>query len=155
MGCFDYICIKKGKKCLTPIGGQHLVDDGTCYVTNKDCKLLLECLYSGYGYAEWNNEKIYDLSMEDFFENWDVELEDKKAYFVCQNCAKKIKKCQNFNELYEEPSEEELIKQRIKKLESTLDYLISTRDTLTKNIRSVRGDLKKIKVEYQNLSNDI
>jgi len=44
MGYFDYICIKK---FLTPIGGQHLVEDGTCYVTNKDYKLLLRCVYSG------------------------------------------------------------------------------------------------------------
>jgi len=52
-------------------------------------------IYIGYGYAKWNGIKIYDLSMSEFFENWDLKPVDRTAYFICQNCTKRIKKCKN------------------------------------------------------------
>ena len=82
--------------------------------------------------------------MEEFFEDWDLEPEDKKAYFVCQNCAKRMKKCSNFNELYKEKSIEEIKKEKISKLESDIERMILTRKNINKNIKNVRAEIKKL-----------
>ncbi len=152
MGCFDYICIVKGKKCLTPNGGQHLVDDGTCYVTNKSHKLALKCYYIGYGYAELDDIKIWDLSMSEFFECWDIEPEDKKAYFICQNCVKEIKKCKSFDELYEPKTEKEMIEEKSNNINKVIDRFIERRKEINKYIRNFKKELGKLNDQLLSIS---
>ena len=152
MGCFDYICIVKGKKCLTPNGGQHVVDDGTCYVTNKSAKLALECCYIGYGYAELDDMKIWDISMSESFEYWDIEPEDKKAYFVCQNCVKKIKKCKSFDELYKPKTKKEIIEDKINIINKDIDLSIERRNIINKYIRKLKSQLKSLNNQLEIVS---
>jgi len=146
MGCFDYVCKIKKRKCLLPYNGSQtsISEGGTCFVTNDECKKVLECEYTGYGNAEWKDILIWDLSYKDeFFDCWDVPPEDKKAYFVCPNCAKGMERCNDFNDLYLPLNSSDIAKEKIEQIEKELEQTIKRRDNLTKYIRILKSDLKK------------
>ena len=151
MGIFNYTCClgKKGCEIKADQTGQECTY-GTIYATDSEHKKKCALEYSGYGYANLkdydpdNIVNIYDLGHSDYFSCWDLQPEDKKAFMVCPTCAKHISiEVDDFDKLEEKDTK--IVQRKIlTDYEIQLEELITERDNINKQIRSIRAKIKRL-----------